>query len=334
MIFKSKSPIFADVVRVGFGSLYHYGIFVSNDEVIQFGLHPYLRSEEASAGVKVVSTDVGRFLCGGALEVAEYTAEESEKKKSPTEIVSEARRRIGEGGYHILYNNCEHFVFECVMGEHYCSQTDRVREYFRSLPIVDIYVYSSPGEGEMTELSHPQRQKELELVNNPTLRREKYYAWKLLEYGLYHSFGLSVEAAGVEKCPSGKWVGKRVELSISHSEGAVAVAISRAPIGVDIEPCGRRFRDGFAERMLTEREMRQFLECPPLERDAFLGKTWCKKEAIFKSQNKDSFSARAIETVSDLAVAEQISVGGREYFIAISTQTPEKIRYITVDKMV
>ena len=40
---------------------------------------------------------------------------------------------MGEGGYHILYNNCEHFANECVTGKHYSEQVEGVRELFRTL---------------------------------------------------------------------------------------------------------------------------------------------------------------------------------------------------------
>ena len=36
------SPTPGDMIRVKTGSLYHYGVYVSDDEVIQFGLAPSL----------------------------------------------------------------------------------------------------------------------------------------------------------------------------------------------------------------------------------------------------------------------------------------------------
>ena len=42
-----------------------------------------------------------------------------------------ARQRIGESGYNILHNNCEHFVNECVFGEKRSAFLQDVREKLR-----------------------------------------------------------------------------------------------------------------------------------------------------------------------------------------------------------
>lgn len=48
------------------------------------------------------------------------------------EIILAAKSRIGERGYNILYNNCEHFVYECVFGIKYCSQTEKMRKLWKA----------------------------------------------------------------------------------------------------------------------------------------------------------------------------------------------------------
>ncbi len=44
-----------DMVRVRLGSVYHYGIFVSEDEVIQFGLPPTAENRAAEGEVRVLA---------------------------------------------------------------------------------------------------------------------------------------------------------------------------------------------------------------------------------------------------------------------------------------
>ena len=39
--------------------------------------------------------------------------------------------RIGEGGYNIIHNNCEHLAYECVFGEKKSEQTDAIRAFWR-----------------------------------------------------------------------------------------------------------------------------------------------------------------------------------------------------------
>ena len=67
------------------------------------------------------------------MEVAEFDRKERKANRAPDEVVSTARARLGERGYHILYNNCEHFAHECVSGKHYSEQVDGVRDLFRGL---------------------------------------------------------------------------------------------------------------------------------------------------------------------------------------------------------
>lgn len=143
------TPEPGDIVRVKLSEIYHYGIYVSDDEVIQFGLPPNASRHIDDADVEVLSTDIDRFRCNGFPETAVLSVTERMKRYSPRKTVRIARERIGEKGYHLLSNNCEHFVYECVFGTKYCSQTDDVREAIRNLPLVDVYLCNiSLKEGE------------------------------------------------------------------------------------------------------------------------------------------------------------------------------------------
>ncbi len=41
-------------------------------------------------------------------------------------IVERALSRVGETGYHLIWNNCEHFATWCTTGQHYSSQVARL----------------------------------------------------------------------------------------------------------------------------------------------------------------------------------------------------------------
>lgn len=101
-------------VRVKVGFYYHYGIFVNEDSVIQFGLPdgPSRPAEE----IRVLSTDVYTFLQGGTLEVGIPDRAERKRLHPVTEVITAAQSRIGQGGYSLLRNNCEHFMYECLFG--------------------------------------------------------------------------------------------------------------------------------------------------------------------------------------------------------------------------
>ena len=140
MKWELKDPTLGCMVRAKVGPLYHYGIYVSDEEVIQFGPNPTLRLNIPDSQLSVCATDIDRFLCGAFLEVAVPERAERKKQRSPEKVVELARQRLGETGYHILHNNCEHFANECLTGQKYSSQTDGVRAMFQKMNIVDVYV--------------------------------------------------------------------------------------------------------------------------------------------------------------------------------------------------
>ena len=115
MQWQFSSPTPGAPVRVKVSFYYHYGIFVSRDSVIQFGLPdgPSRPAEE----IRVLSTDVYTFLQGGDLEEGFPDRGERKKLRSADQVVATAQSRIGQGGYDLLHNNCEHFMYECLFGE-------------------------------------------------------------------------------------------------------------------------------------------------------------------------------------------------------------------------
>lgn len=121
----------ADMIRVRTGSVYHFGIFVSEDEVIQFGYPPLPEFADKNSPPVVCTVDIDTFCCGKIVECAELDFAERRKRFPPEKTISLARSRLGEGGYNILHNNCEHFVNECVFGIKKSEQEEEVRRKWR-----------------------------------------------------------------------------------------------------------------------------------------------------------------------------------------------------------
>ena len=118
---------FGDIIRVKLGSVYHYGIFASEDEVIAFGLPPTAENLKNQQDIKVLATDIDVFSCGNLVEAAQLSLKEKLRRASPEKTIAAARARIGEGGYNLIHNNCEHFVNEIVFGEKISEQEREVR---------------------------------------------------------------------------------------------------------------------------------------------------------------------------------------------------------------
>ncbi len=236
MTWALKEAALGDMVRVKSGSIYHYGVFVSEDEIIQFGLAPALRPSVKPCDVDVCVSDVDGFLGGGFLEVAVLDRKESKKRRSPKEAVAMARSRLGEKGYHILYNNCEHFAYECVMGERYCSQTDLVRSLFKSLPILDLYTLYLPTELPLGSIGIKTIDEEIATIPDEKQRLMRYLEWKLFEYGAERSLGLKLANLKLSREADGKWSAEPCKFAFVKSEdvGFIAVAVSRAEVDLTL----------------------------------------------------------------------------------------------------
>lgn len=321
-----KDPALGDMLRVQLGSIYHYGIYVSDDEVIQFGLAPNRREMLHDSQVRVLASDIDTFLAGGFLEVCEFDRKERKKNRKPREVVAYARSRLGMGGYSIIYNNCEHFANECISGEHISRQAEDVREMFRNMPIVDVYIAQLPDRDGDAPLACPLRQAQLAEITNQEAKREKYFVWKLLEYALERSLGLKIGDLTFTQGENGQPVTDKVKFSLSHSKGALAVAISRSAVGVDIEKMDIPRHPQLPRRTMTDAEFAAFAQLPPEEKDGYFVKLWTAKEALFKAAGEDRFVASSWDTAKGSFRTYEKTVAGSLYALSVATATPEKIR--------
>ena len=111
-----KTPVYGDVVRTKVTFYYHYGIFVDEKTVVQFGLPDNVRTPPGQ--VKVLTADVYTFLEGGSIEVGVPNRREKRAMAAPRQIVETALSRLGEGGYDLVENNCLTFVEQCAFSAH------------------------------------------------------------------------------------------------------------------------------------------------------------------------------------------------------------------------
>ena len=231
----TKAPCFGDMVRVKFGHMYHYGIYVSDADVVQFGLHPYAISNARHEDIAVISTNIEEFLFGGDLEACEFNEAEMTKKRTPDAIVAYAKSNLGRKGYNILHNNCEHFASECVFGRAYSSQTEDVRAMFRNLPIVDVFLAALPDECAIDSVIPEAKNEEIAKIDDLCERRREYCAWRLLQYALLRSLGLKSEGLDFSKNEYGKWSVHNCYFSVSYAQSIVAVVVSRAPVEISVK---------------------------------------------------------------------------------------------------
>ena len=124
-----KDPYLGAHIRVQIQNIYHHGIYIGNDEVIQFGLPiDMIRPKEE---VRVLKSSIEEFLQGGFLEVRVYDRKERKLKNDDQKIIEIAKSKLGEDGYDIVHNNCEHFANFCVFNKKESQQVDSIREEIR-----------------------------------------------------------------------------------------------------------------------------------------------------------------------------------------------------------
>ena len=225
-----------DMVRIKLGGVLHYGIFVSENEVIQFGLPPTAENRAKEGEVAILATDIDTFACGCIVETACLDRAEMKKRLPNEETVRRARARIGETGYNLIHNNCEHFVNECVFGEARCTQEEDVRRRWLNRPICDIYLAHIPNEVSDEGIFPEKRKKEINSIIDPKLKNEARFLWKLLNVAAQRSFGVDLEHAEIKKKLTGKWVSGKFHFSLSSSENGVAgVAVSNSDVELSLD---------------------------------------------------------------------------------------------------
>ena len=279
---------YGDMIRISLGGFYHYGIFVSESEILQFGLPPIegLLNRKVD-NITVCVTDIDAFSAGNIVEVATVEKGDKLKRLPPKKTVARAKERIGEGNYNLLHNNCEHFARYCYFGEKRCEQTEilisdwqkkfKSDVYFSVIPDIDCYGEVYPSE----------KNEEILSVNNQRVKAEKYWAWKTLEYALFRTFGYKIANLDISKQNNGKWICKDCCFSISHSNGVVAVALSKEEIGIDIESV-ENIANKFCDKDVFEKFLKRTLNKKDTKPKGFLEftKLWTKKESIYKAQGR------------------------------------------------
>ena len=193
--------------------------------------------------------------------------------------------------------------------------------------------------GETVENKKPlnceMRNLEIENAKNAIVKTEKYFAWLLLEYAMKDVFGEDASSAVFEKKKSGKWVSNLSELSISHCDGLVAVALSDKAIGVDIEPLHNPRILRLKEKILSADELETLKEIEgQREQTEHIIRLWTAKEAIYKRLFSDmAFVPNSIPVSNYSIKTEKISLAEREYIISVATDSPVVINVLTAEAL-
>ncbi len=91
----------------------HHGVYIGDGRVIHFSGEPF-----DMANASICETTIEDFLNGGVPRVVLH----GDEQLAADVVVQNASKRLGETGYRLTANNCEHFATECCTGKPSCKQ--------------------------------------------------------------------------------------------------------------------------------------------------------------------------------------------------------------------
>ena len=126
-----------------------------------------------------------------------------------------------------------------------------------------------------------ERIEEINSCTNEKVKKQKFYAWKLLEL-CAENLGFNAEHLHFYKLENGKWKCNEFDFSLSHSEDYVSVILSNEKVGIDLQKSCTIKTDFFAEKILTRKEGLDFINLSESEKQRYLLKKWTQKECVYK----------------------------------------------------
>ena len=196
-----------------------------------------------------------------------------------------------------------------------------------------LVIYAPIGDADMTApLFPPDRDSEVRACKNESTMRDKYLVWQLLKRAVEEHLKLDFANGKFTKTATGQWVCPDFYFSLAHTDGAVCVAVSDLPVGVDIEK-GRSIRPQLARRVLTDGELSYMESLPISEREGFFFEAWVKKESTFKMTGGEALLPRHRDTLTSSAITRRVLAGGEEYFIGIASADDTKIEILFLEEI-
>lgn len=156
-----STPNLGDVIFAKRSGYNHYGVYAGNNKVIH-----YCKDEKGLCKGIIKETSLYDFLDGDSLYICNFNKDDimallnkhlgfglismfaikfllagneqyrsSSRIFSPNETVARARSRLGEGGYSLIFHNCEHFALWCKTGVATSEQVKNILRLVNPFPI-------------------------------------------------------------------------------------------------------------------------------------------------------------------------------------------------------
>ena len=194
----------------------------------------------------------------------------------------------------------------------------------------DVYLALLP-DGECDAPLYPEERDALvRSTANPAVRRERYFVWRLLEEAVRASLGLELCDIGL-RLEGERWTSERADISLSHSGGALAVAVSGVPVGVDIEMVSDASGNPrIAERFFNERERAEYAAASADERGLAFARIWTAKEAIFKSRRSAAFAPSEVDSHASQVYSRTVRLGEHNFALSVAVDNEPTVHIIKI----
>ncbi len=194
---------------------------------------------------------------------------------------------------------------------------------------VKVY-FAKTGEADLP--TYPkERTEEILGVKSQKAKIEKSSDWALLEFAVKDVFGKNLTDYSFKKQNNGKWVSDGFYFSLTHSDGAVGVALSNLPVGFDIESISSfekktaLKKDAFLKKICTDNEYEKY-------KNASIGRLsaiWTAKESVFKSSDESFFDYKKADL--NLAKSMILNLFGKDYSASVCAIGDYDTEYFIVE---
>ena len=188
---------------------------------------------------------------------------------------------------------------------------------------VKVYIARIPDFVEIGEVFPFERNIEIQECKNEEKKKEKYCAWKLLEYALKNELNEDIKNIKFAKDKNGKWKCDKCYFSLSHSSSLVAVALSYESVGADIEK-NREIKTPIYKKILSDSEIKEMEQAQ--DKNEYILKKWTQKESVFKAQEEQEYNLKKADTKNSKTFS--ILHNNSEYFVSVATKNLDKITII------
>ena len=195
------------------------------------------------------------------------------------------------------------------------------------MSVTDLYIALIPDKP-IEKVYPTERQEYIQSTSNEVLRNQRYFVWKLLEYALKNSFGFDFKEMKFNLNEQGRWECDKCYFSLSHSNNVVAVAVSDSLVGVDIESSNRSVSDTLYKKILTDKEISEYINMEKSEQKNYLIKKWTAKESLFKMGESKVFHPKELQ--NDRKVyTNTIILNDIAFCYSVTNDNIEKLRVFT-----